>query len=88
MFEYIHLLYSITWLHTLVLHAVGLGEAAVGVVARQEAVLQVDYGLSYFLVPGQHVVVVHTDLQVLVLRQETRHLEHPWKKKHVDFRRV
>lgn len=61
-------------------HAVGLRQAAVGVVSGQEAVLQVDHSLAHLLVARQKIVVVHGDLQVLVLRQETRHLKHPTHK--------
>lgn len=59
------------------LHAVGLWEATIGPEARQESVLQVDDGLTYFLICGQEVVVVHRNLQVFVLWYEAGELEHP-----------
>lgn len=59
------------------LHAVGLWQATVGVVSGQQTILQVDHGLSDLLVPGQEIVVVDGDLQVLVLGQVACHLKHP-----------
>lgn len=58
-------------------HAVGLWQATIGVVSRQEAVLQVDHSLADLLVTSQEIIVIDGDLQVFVLGQETRHLEHP-----------
>lgn len=52
-------------------------KTTIGVVSGQEAVLQVDHRLANFLVASQQIVVVDGDLQVLVLWEETRHLEHP-----------
>lgn len=59
------------------LHAVCLRQATIGVVSRQEAVLQVNHSLADLLITGQEIIVIDGDLQVFVLGQETRHLEHP-----------
>lgn len=59
------------------LHAVSLRQATIGVVSRQEAVLQVNHSLADLLVTSQEIIVIDGDLQVFVLGQETRHLEHP-----------
>lgn len=63
------------------LHAVGLWQAAVGVISGQEAVLQVDHCLANLLVAAQEIVVIDRDFQVFVLGQETRHLKHPKQNK-------
>lgn len=62
-------------------HAVGLRQAAVGVVSGQETVLQVDHRLPDLLVAAQEVEVVHGDLQVLLLGHEACHLKHPVQSK-------
>lgn len=67
------------------LHAVGLWQAAVGVIARQEAVLQVNHCLADLLITAQEIVVINRDFQVLVLGQETRHLKHPKENKRGVF---
>lgn len=59
------------------LHTVSLWEATVGPEARQESVLQVDDGLTYFVICAQEVIVIHRDLQVLVLWYKAGELEHP-----------
>lgn len=63
------------------LRAVSLWEAAVRIISRQQAVLQVNHRLANFLITSQEVIVIDRDLQVLVLGQETGHLKHP-KQKH------
>ena len=68
-------------------HAVGLWQATVGVISGQEAVLQVNHGFADLLVAGQEVMVIDRDFQVLVLRQEACHLEHPKKKTQKCLRR-
>lgn len=62
---------------TVSLHAVGLRQATVGVIPGQKAVLQVNHRLTNLLIACQEIIVIHRDFQVLVLRQETRHLKHP-----------
>lgn len=59
------------------LHTVCLWEATVGPEARQESVLQVDDGLTYFFICAQEVIVIHGNLQVFVLWYEAGELKHP-----------
>ena len=71
--EIIFLMVSQNW------HLVAFGDSAESSVFGQEAVFQVDFGLSDEVVGPDGVPVPHTHPQVLLSRQSGRQLEHPPK---------
>lgn len=44
------------------LHTVSLWQATAGPETREESVLQINDCLAHFFIPGQHVIVIHTNL--------------------------
>lgn len=70
------------------LHTVSLWQATAGPETGQESVLQVDDCLADFFISAQQVKIIHSDLQVFVLRQEAGQLKRPgqkWKRSYIVF---
>lgn len=61
-------------------HTVSLWQATARPVTRQESVLQIDDCLAHFFISAEQVIVIHSNLQVLVLRDKAGQLKHPGQK--------
>lgn len=60
-------------------HTVRLGQTTHGSIFGEEAVFQVNHGLSDLLVSGQHVMIIEHHLQVFLQREGAGEFKHPDK---------